>query len=206
MADSHIPYVGPIVTRASAIKRGENRYFDGRRCHRGHLSQRYTRNFACVACAADDDFKRNPRHPRALLSSSIDAMFWHTIPIPECGCWVWTGAMLECGYGFIAVAGKRKLAHRLAYELAIGPIPDGLEIDHLCRVRSCINPSHLEPVSHQVNVKRGNAGKITGARNRAITHCPRGHAYSGDNLHITTRGSRWCRACHRDRMRALKCS
>ena len=206
MAVPYFPYVGPIVTRAAASEVGEHLYFDGRPCSHGHLAQRYTRNFGCVACVREDNIRRNPPHPVVPLASSIETMLGNAMPIPESGCWAWLGGMLSCGYGYLKIDGKNRLAHRIAYELAIGPIPDGLQIDHLCRVRSCINPNHLEPVTQQVNIRRGDAGKATGARNRAKTHCLNGHPFSGANLYIKKSGARGCRACHRDRMRRLKCT
>ena len=80
------------------------------------------------------------------------------------------------------------LAHRVAYELQVGPIPVGLQLDHLCRVRSCVNPAHLEPVTSAENTRRGL---------RAMkTHCPQGHPYAGENLLIRPTGQRRCRTCH----------
>lgn len=74
---------------------------------------------------------------------------------PEGACWIWTGARQTTGYGNILYLGKVRLAHRLVYEILRGPIPDGLDLDHLCRVRWCVNPDHLEPVTRSVNLKRG---------------------------------------------------
>ena len=113
------------------------------------------------------------------------------------GCWEWTGATNGRGYGTIrkgrAVDGM-VYAHRVMYEELIGPIPDDLEIDHLCRNRSCVNPEHLEPVTAQENVLRGDT---IAAHNVAKTHCPSGHPYSGDNLYVYPSGDRRCMACHR---------
>lgn len=110
----------------------------------------------------------------------------------DSGCIIWYGAVNNKGYGLLWVYGKLTLAHRAAYEIAKGPIPPDTELDHLCRTRQCINPDHLEAVSHKVNLKRGlwpNASK---------THCPRGHPYSGDNLFINNHGRRECRSCKRE--------
>ena len=90
-------------------------------------------------------------------------------------CWEWTGATNGRSYGTISAEGergRRLLAHRVMYEALIGPIPDGLEIDHLCRNQSCVNPDHLEPVTHGENVRRG---WKTRARR---THCKKGHHYT----------------------------
>jgi hypothetical protein len=96
--------------------------------------------------------------------------------------------------------GKKVLrrAHRLYYELEKGPIPKGLTLDHLCRVRCCVNPDHLEPVTPVENVMRGESFFAKQARR---THCPQGHEYIGRNLMITRRGERKCRACDLERVR-----
>jgi HNH endonuclease len=114
------------------------------------------------------------------------------------GCWEWAGGHNRDGYGTVYTtpgSGPRG-AHRVIYELLVGPIPDGLEIDHLCRNRGCVNPGHMEPVSKRVNLLRGLG---VGARNAAKTHCPRGHAYDAANTYISRDGKRVCRTCHRER-------
>lgn len=107
------------------------------------------------------------------------------------GCWIWTGARQSRGYGSAAIPGTNRttLAHRAIYELLVGTIPAGLTLDHLCRVKVCVNPDHLEPVSRAENVRRG-----PGAMSKR-THCPQGHPYSGSNLYVHPRGSRECRTC-----------
>ena len=109
-------------------------------------------------------------------------------------CWEWTG-WRTLGYGQFGIHGKVRGAHRISYEWHVGPIPDGMEIDHLCRNPGCVNPAHLEPVTDRENKRRV-------AEQR--THCPQGHPYSGDNLVIERmfrRGrvslSRKCRTCVR---------
>ncbi|WP_406227343.1 HNH endonuclease [Streptomyces anthocyanicus] len=108
------------------------------------------------------------------------------------GCWLWSGTVAPTGYGQIRWGGKVQYAHRVIYGYLISDIPDGLELDHLCRVRQCVNPWHLDPVPHQINVIRGDAPRVNGDR----THCIRGHAFSEENTY-TYRGSRQCRACRR---------
>jgi len=108
------------------------------------------------------------------------------------GCWVWTGATNGIGYGKLRVDGRIIYAHRAMYEREVGAIPEGLELDHLCRVALCINPGHLEPVTCRINLLRGEG--VT-AKNAAKTHCPQGHEYSPDNLYLVKNGSRLCRKC-----------
>jgi hypothetical protein len=107
-------------------------------------------------------------------------------------CWPWQGARLPKGYGHFGWRGRTQYAHRFAYTLAHGVIPDGLVIDHLCRNPSCVNPAHLEAVTTRENVLRG-VGFC--AVNAVKTHCAHGHPYSDDN---TRRRGTWrdCRACH----------
>lgn len=118
------------------------------------------------------------------------------IPEPNCGCWLWHGAAVS-GYGQFWIEGKLQLAHRVAYRHYVGAIPNDLELDHLCRVKSCINPMHLEPVTRSENVIRGTGPSATSQRKRGQTHCKRGHPLFGDNLTVSPRGFRRCRECQR---------
>lgn len=107
------------------------------------------------------------------------------------GCWMWTGAVNDSGYGIIWNGRGTVRAHRVVYELTMGLIPQGLQLDHLCRVRSCVNPNHLEPVTARDNVLRGNG---ISAHHAIKTHCPSGHEYSEQNTTLCA-GKRYCRAC-----------
>jgi hypothetical protein len=124
---------------------------------------------------------------------------------PSTGCWNWTRYLDKDGYGKASWRFyKTHRAHRVAYFSLVGDIPSGLQIDHLCRNRRCCNPHHLELVTLADNVRRGLAGKAAGLRMAMKTHCPKGHEYAGDNLHISRyRGGthRECRACDRERSR-----
>jgi hypothetical protein len=110
---------------------------------------------------------------------------------PESGCWLWVGVVNAAGYG----QSGRGYAHRVNYEDTVGPVPEGLELDHLCRVRHCVNPAHLEPVTHAENMRRSVLAR---------THCRKGHPYEGDNLmSVSTRpNARICRTCRHERDRA----
>jgi hypothetical protein len=137
-------------------------------------------------------------------SPALDRLDAKISPEPNTGCWLWTGCLTSKGYGHFGLNRRAILAHRAAYELLVGPIPSGLELDHLCRVRSCVNPAHLEPVTHAENVRRGAAHGTYGSFERAKTHCPKGHPYSGDNLVDRADGSRSCRACAKARSLAKR--
>jgi hypothetical protein len=116
------------------------------------------------------------------------------------GCWLWTGATTT-GYGVLKVDGKRWLAHRWSYEQLVGPVPVGLQLDHLCRVRRCVNPAHLEPVTLRENVLRGVGPS---AVNAAKTECQNGHPFNDANTCITAVGNRRCRECWNAYKRAYR--
>lgn len=133
--------------------------------------------------------------PRTMTT---EARFWTKVEMPDGpdGCWPFTGAKNNTGYGVFGIDGNLTTgAHRYAYELLVGPIPEGLHLDHLCRVRHCVNPDHLEAVTQTENNRRAAALK---------THCPQGHPYEGNNLYVSPRGDRMCRECMRSRTRAWR--
>ncbi len=135
---------------------------------------------------------------RGTLEERLEAK---TSPEPNSGCWLWTGAVNNQGYPQIHNMGKTELAHRLSYEVHVGPIPIDLQLDHKCRVPCCINPDHLEPVTSRENYLRGIGPEVNGDFQRAKTHCPQGHPYLGDNLYVDSRGWRFCRTCDREKSR-----
>lgn len=120
----------------------------------------------------------------------------------EKGCWLWTAGKGSGEYPVIQVNLRTKYgirgtryAHRVSYELLVGDIPEGLQLDHLCRVRWCVHPNHLEPVTPKENTNRGIQA------NRKKTSCPAGHEYSFENTYVYPNGHRRCRECHRERER-----
>ena len=108
---------------------------------------------------------------------------------PGPNCWEWLGRRDHKGYGKF----QRRMAHRAVYEATIGEIPDGLQLDHLCRNRGCVNPAHLEPVTSAENTRRGVG---IPAINAAKLACARGHLFTPENTYTDDRRRRDCRACH----------
>lgn len=142
-----------------------------------------------------------------MAKRTAEERFWEKVnqdgPIPnhrpELGpCWLWTGNKTRQSYGRFHVSrGKQQVAHRWCYEQTLGAVPDGLQLDHLCRVTSCVRPSHLEPVTCRENLLRGNTFQ---ARNARKTHCPNGHPYDLLNTRWRPDGKgRECRQCGKDR-------
>lgn len=127
------------------------------------------------------------------MKQTLEERFWSKVDKTE-DCWLWRAGKFWHGYGQFSVNNKSRYAHRVAYELEFGPVPDGMQLDHLCRVRLCVRPSHLEAVTQTENIRRGVSPT---ALNRRLTKCKRGHDLSGDNIHVNARGYRQCRVCRR---------
>lgn len=165
-------------------------------------------HFICKTCHSK--FHRSPSHAKKVYPrfcswtcylaqfTNAASRFWSkTIPGKN-GCILWVGRTNGDGYGQFDVNGRTIGAHRYAFELKYGPVPEGKQIDHLCRVRHCVNPEHMEAVIQRVNIMRGEG---IAATNKAKTHCKRGHALEGKNVYIVKQGkyrSRQCRQCVND--------
>jgi len=130
------------------------------------------------------------------------AKFWSMVDVgkPE-ECWPWTGKLYN-GYGFFALLGKSRGAHRASFTIAHGAIPDGMWVDHVCRNRACVNPAHLRAVTPKTNALENNIGLT--AQNAVKTHCDKGHKLAGENLRIEKRGWRLCVICQRAHNRAYR--
>jgi len=154
----------------------------------------------CRTCeSARQTHDRRKRGIREKGSASAMSLFWPKVnycgpmAAPHLGqCWAWEGAKNPGGYGQFSRKKDQSLAHRWSYENVFGPIPDDLELDHLCRNRACVRPEHLEPVTRSENIRRG--VNFTGINMRK-THCDNGHAFDDANTYINAKGHRKCRAC-----------
>lgn len=129
------------------------------------------------------------------MTLTLTERFWAKVDIQPDGCWEWTGYRDRDGYGLLTVRPRGTLrAHRLGWELAHGePPPKGVPLDHLCRNRGCVRPSHLEIVTPQVNAAR--------SLKATATECVNGHAFDDANTYRKPNGTRACKRCRRDRMR-----
>lgn len=133
-------------------------------------------------------YPRQPLWPRLLARRVIEG-----------DCWIYTGNRTSEGYGHISYQNKVQPVHRLAYETTVGPIPEGMHLDHLCRRPPCFNPAHLEPVTCRENLMRG---ETAAARYAARTHCDKGHPFDVANTYMRADGNgRHCRTCQREYMR-----
>lgn len=115
--------------------------------------------------------------------------FWSKVQKTD-ECWLWGGHICTQGYGQMNVRGRDVLAHRLSYQLLVGEIPEGLELDHLCRIRTCVNPAHLEPVTHAENMKR----MLNSVTRPQQILCKQGHVLDGIRTRKT--GGRYCKTCN----------
>lgn len=192
----------------------DSRYAQGvtswcRECKSAYRHARYLANREVELQQAREWHAANPKPSKP--RPTREERFWPKVdkdgPVsdhrPDLGpCWLWTAYVDERGYGiFRWESGRSEKAHRSAYLLSVGAIPDGLELDHLCKVRHCVRPTHLEPVTHVENIRRGDYSN-NGARMRARTECPYGHPYDAENTMYKADGMRACRACKKAYSRA----
>lgn len=152
--------------------------------------------FAAGYCGSH--YKRNWRHGdpagvRPFLDETLADRLQRQYVVAPSGCWEWVGTMDRLGYGKVYWQGSGYRAHRMAYRVASGT--DAAELDHLCRNKRCVNPAHLEPVTHSENLRRHYA---------TVTSCPHGHPYDQANTYRDTAGKRRCRACMREKQRARR--
>lgn len=129
-----------------------------------------------------------------MFDTRLPQQFWRNVIFEKNGCWIWTASKVTDGYGRFSLQRlgiKTRFAHRISFHILSQPIPAHLELDHLCKHRDCVNPAHLELVTHQENVKRGSLGATAKARKLANNLCPQGHKY--DLIHKN--GYRGCKTC-----------
>lgn len=163
-------------------------------------------------CGRDYDRARKGGELPLLPKPTLEERFWAKVDKDAPGgCWLWTASLNSQGYGQVGINHRPVVAHRIAYTLLVGPIPDGLELDHLCHTRDvecrrgeecphrrCVNPAHLEAVPHRENALRGRSPMADLA---AATHCTNGHEWTPENTRLRSDGTRICRSCHRHRER-----
>lgn len=156
-------------------------------------------------------FSSGPTTARIALVGEAWGLFlprriWDKIyPDPNCGCWLWGGSLAggrktTLGYGEVWWGAGKVKVHRLLYETFVGPIPEGMQLDHLCRVQPCCNPAHLEPVTPTENVRRGIAGQNRKHEVAQMAECRNGHAWIPENIGQGKR-QRFCRICRREGQR-----
>ena len=136
-----------------------------------------------------------------MVRASTWERFWSKVSVTP-SCWEWTGTLVD-GYGQFWNGNKLVQAHQYSYEIFIGRVPEGLQLDHLCRNRACVQPSHLEAVTLQENIRRGQTGTLNSA-NALKTHCLHGHPFNDKNTILRSQGGRDCRICHQEQDRRNK--
>ncbi len=139
-----------------------------------------------------------------LEDARLPRRFWSKVSANDLtGCWEWVGGKQGDGYGTYWDGSRVSSAHRVAYRFFVGEVAKGLELDHTCRVRACVNPAHLEAVTHQENVRRS---PTVGRWRKSLTHCKHGHEFTEENTYRDPRrpSRRACKTCHRVRQQAAR--
>lgn len=155
-------------------------------CGRSRVLKHPPAGLTCRMCAQERGTKAAAA---ALEAIPVADRIRESVLVTDAGCWEWQGALQLNGYATMSTGGRPKRAHRVSYEAFVGPIPEGLQIDHLCRNRCCVNPEHLEPVTPMENTRRA-----------MRTHCVNGHEFDSANTWMH-KGKRYCRECRRQRVR-----
>lgn len=155
---------------------------------------------SCTVCSGTGGVINRASNGQFAKAPDLLDRFWSKVD-KSGDCWEWTNVKNNKGYGRFCLQGKLLMSHRVSYEIIVGKIPDGLELDHLCRNPGCVNPKHLEAVTHKENMRR--------ARGNKPNHCIRGHELTPDNIYIKYKGKtlyRQCRTCNikGDKLRRLK--
>lgn len=192
--------------RSPARSRGRRRLFDGPRAGSEALHESFRDlprgRQAPQACGPEDACDApGGAVQRGAAMTRAEERFWAKVDKQSNGCWLWTAYCQPNGYGwFYAGPDISHAAHRFSFELLVGPVSEGLDLDHLCRVRSCVNPAHLEPVTRRENLLRG---ETVTAMHAAQQFCINDHEFTPANTYVYPDGRRrLCRACRASRMRS----
>lgn len=179
--------------RYFALARGDKFYNTGIPCKHGHVAPRRTADFVCSECEKVRWGNRPRKGYAGRFNNLTKIIERHVLKLPT-GCWQWTSVIERNGYGRVTVNYKAHLVHRYVYEQLVGKIPHGMQIDHICKHRSCVNPAHMEAVPPAENNARSSSPSALNARKTA---CVRGHRFTPENIYIPpkTPNKRHCRAC-----------
>ena len=133
--------------------------------------------------------------------NNLETLLARTERVTESGCWLWTGPLDRAGYGTVWFRGKATKSHRAVYICTTGTDPVGLDLDHVCRVRCCVNPFHLDPVTHAENMRRSPLIRAWNEKRKAAPLCSRGHVRADVGQ---AKASRWCKECAREAVRRYR--
>jgi len=192
-----------LATNRENTQRIHERAYGPDRCRRGHArtpENTYTRSNGRRTCRVCWNDRRRERRAEKKAGTwkpkpaTPHERFMQYVRLDSCGCWLWMGGKTSHEYGKFKLDGRNVRAHRASYELFVGPIPEGLTIDHTCNVRLCVNPEHLEAVTGAENTMRSSGPTALNARK---TECVNGHPFDEANTYVLPNGGRACRTCQR---------